>query len=77
MQGVFFRDSARQEAEAHGVAGSAANRRDGAVELVLEGEPDAVELLVAWARSGPREASVESVDLAEEPPRGASGFDVT
>jgi Acylphosphatase len=35
VQGVFFRDSTRERAEAEGVAGWACNRGDGAVEVVL------------------------------------------
>ena len=43
VQGVFFRDSARQRARAHGVAGWIRNTPQGAVEAVLEGPPDAVD----------------------------------
>ena len=43
VQGVFFRDSVRREAEPRGVAGWARNRADGTVEAVFEGEPEAVD----------------------------------
>ena len=76
VQGVFFRDSARREAEARGVAGWITNRSDGAVEAVFEGAPDDVEALVEFSRSGPRGADVESVDETSEEPEGLSGFDV-
>ena len=46
VQGVFFRDTVRRAARDRGVAGWVRNRRDGAVEAVFEGEPDAVEALV-------------------------------
>ncbi len=52
VQGVFFRDSTRGEAERRGVAGWVTNRSDGAVEAVFEGEPDAVERLVRLCRGG-------------------------
>ena len=74
VQGVFFRDSVRRLAEQRGVAGTAANRADGAVEAVFEGEPDAVEALVAFCRSGPRSAEVERVEEADEQPEGLQGF---
>ena len=48
VQGVFFRDSTRQRAQAAGVAGWVANRADGTVEAVFEGDDDAVETLVRW-----------------------------
>ena len=76
VQGVFFRDSLRQRAQSRGVAGSVRNRPDGSVEATLEGEPDAVESVVAFMRAGPRRAEVERVDVAEEEPEGLTGFDV-
>ena len=76
VQGVFFRDSARREAESRGVAGWITNRPDGAVEAVFEGAPDDVAALVEFARSGPRGADVQSVDETSEDPEGLSGFEV-
>jgi acylphosphatase len=76
VQGVFFRDSTRQRAQAAGVAGWVANRPDGTVEAVLEGDADAVEQLVAWMGEGPRSAEVERTEVSEEEPEGLSGFDV-
>jgi acylphosphatase len=76
VQGVFFRDSVRREAEAAGVAGSVTNRDDGAVEAVFEGEPDGVERMLEFVRSGPGHAEVEDVEVSEEEPEGLSGFQV-
>ena len=75
-QGVFFRDSTRQEAGDRGVSGWVTNRGDGAVEAVFEGAPDAVEALVAFARSGPPRAEVRDVEVSEEEPEGLEGFSV-
>ena len=76
VQGVFFRDSIRQRARSLGVAGWVTNRTDGAVEAVFEGKPDDVERLVEFAKTGPRQAEVENVDVREEDPEGLSGFEV-
>ena len=76
VQGVFFRDSCRCEADARGVAGWVTNRPDGAVEAVFEGEPEAVSALVDWCREGPRSADVDSVDETSEEPEGLSGFGI-
>ena len=76
VQGVFFRDSTRRLAQRHGVSGWVANRADGAVEAVFEGEADAVERLVAFSREGPRGAQVESVEVTEEDPERLRGFAV-
>jgi len=76
VQGVFFRDSTRQRARQRGVAGWVRNNRDGSVEAVFEGEPEAVERLVAYCRQGPRGAEVASVGVSEEEPEGLTSFDV-
>jgi acylphosphatase len=76
VQGVFFRDSCRREAETRGVAGWVTNRSDGAVEAVFEGDAGAVEALVDWCRRGSRGADVSSVDVEPEDPEGLSGFSV-
>jgi acylphosphatase len=76
VQGVFFRDSTRSEAERRGVSGWVCNRADGAVEAVFEGPESAVEELVGWCRSGPSRAEVRDVDVSEEEPEGLEGFRV-
>jgi acylphosphatase len=76
VQGVFFRDSARRRAEAAGVAGWIANRPDGAVEAVFEGDDAAVDELVEFCSRGPSRAEVHSVEVTDEEPEGLSGFEV-
>jgi acylphosphatase len=77
VQGVFFRDSTRRRAESLGVAGWVSNRPDGAVEAVFEGDPEAVESMVRFAREGPGSAEVSDLDVTEEQPEGLSGFRIT
>jgi len=74
VQGVFFRDSTRREAERRGVAGWARNCADGTVEVVFEGDAEAVDAMIAFVRGGPGHASVASVDVHEEAPEDLSGF---
>ena len=76
VQGVFFRDSCRAEAEAHGVAGWVTNEPDGSVSAHLEGDREAVAALVAWCHDGPRHARVERVEEHEAAPEGLTGFEV-
>jgi acylphosphatase len=76
VQGVFFRDSVRRLAQQHGVAGWVANRWDGTVEAVFEGDEDAVARLVEFVHHGPRGASVESVEVIGEESEGLIGFNV-
>ncbi|MFD7444607.1 acylphosphatase [Streptomyces sp. NPDC059909] len=76
VQGVFYRDTCRRVAQEYGVAGWVKNLADGSVMAVFEGEPDAVETLVRWARQGPPAAVVEGVEVSEEAPEGLAGFEV-
>jgi acylphosphatase len=76
VQGVFFRDSCRRQAQAHGVTGWVRNRPDGAVEAVFEGEPEAVEAMIGWARKGPPAAEIDQVEVTEEEPAGERSFRV-
>ncbi len=74
VQGVFYRASAEREAYRLGVAGSALNRNDGAVEMVLEGRRDAVDAMLRWAADGPPQAAVTTIEVRDEPPAGITGF---
>ena len=77
VQGVFYRDSAKKEADKRGVRGWTRNLRDGRVEAVFEGEAPAVEAMVAWCRVGSplsRPTFVERVD--GEPEEGSSAFEI-
>jgi acylphosphatase len=76
VQGVFFRDSTRREAERRGVAGWARNTPEDTVEAVFEGAPEAVEAMVEFVRAGPGHADVSQVDVHEEAPEALSGFDI-
>jgi acylphosphatase len=63
VQGVWFRESCRREAERMGVTGWVRNLGDGRVEIDAQGSRAAVDALVAWAHEGPRLATVESVTV--------------
>jgi acylphosphatase len=76
VQGVFFRDTCRKVAGQQGVAGWVRNLPDGRVEAVFEGPTESVERLVTWARSGPSEARVTGVSVAEEPVEGLRAFEI-
>ena len=76
VQGVFFRDSVREAAGTEGVSGWATNRDDGAIEVVLEGAPEAVRSVVEFCRIGPVSARVDHVEEHDEAPEGLEGFQI-
>jgi acylphosphatase len=76
VQGVWFRDSAWQQAERLGVTGWIRNLPDGKVEAVYEGSRWAVEELLSWTRIGPARADVTGVEIHDETPKGETGFRV-
>lgn len=65
VQGVGFRFYMERKARELGVTGWVRNRRDGSVEAVVQGSPEAVEAMTAWARRGPPSAVVAEVKVSE------------
>lgn len=76
VQGVGYRYFARRSAESLGLTGFARNLADGSVEVVAEGEPQALLSLEAALRQGPSFALVESLDKAPIAGRGDAGFHI-
>jgi acylphosphatase len=70
VQGVGYRDALRFEAQRRALTGWVRNRLDGSVEALIQGAPEAVDALIAWARCGPPAAHV--VDLRIELPDDTS-----
>jgi acylphosphatase len=62
VQGVFFRAAASAQARSLGIVGYARNLDDGTVEIVAEGNREALGALGRWARQGPPSARVEGVE---------------
>jgi acylphosphatase len=74
VQGVFYRASARAEAERLGLDGFVRNEPDGSVYAEAEGEKETLERFVEWCRRGPPQAEVGAVEIAIGTPRGYQGF---
>ena len=74
VQGVWFRDSAWQEATRLRITGWVRNLQDGRVEAVYEGSREAVEEMLAWTNRGPERADVTGVEIHDEEPKGERGF---
>lgn len=74
VQGVFFRQSAKQKAVELGVVGLARNEPDGTVTIEAEGDPAALDALIAWCHDGPTHAKVERVTVESGTPRHFTAF---
>jgi acylphosphatase len=61
VQGVWFRESTRQQAGRLGIRGYAVNRSDGSVEVLACGDRQALDVLADWLAKGPRLARVQKV----------------
>jgi acylphosphatase len=77
VQGVFYRHFARREAEKLDVTGYVKNLSEGNVEVVAEGEEEALKKFLAQCKKGPLMAFVKNIGIKEEPATGEfDGFDV-
>ena len=78
VQGVWYRESCRREADRLGLAGEVRNTAAGTVEIEVQGPRPAVDALLTWARTGPPAAHVTSLAIEDLTPvaAGPGGFRV-
>ncbi len=74
VQGVWFRDSTRREAERLGISGHAVNLADGGVEVLASGSAEALDTLATWLRRGPPLAAVSTLDVVFVEYQALEGF---
>jgi acylphosphatase len=70
VQGVFFRQNTKRQAQSKNVQGWVQNLPDGRVEAVFEGDEPAVKALVDYCCQGPPHAKVEKIEVNYEPYKG-------
>ena len=63
VQGVFFRASAKEEAENRGLTGFTCNNPDGSVQIEVEGPQDKLDDYLDWCRRGTPPARVEQMEF--------------
>ena len=74
VQGVYFRQSMREQANALNLTGFVKNLRDGSVYAEAAGSAEDLEKLLDWCRHGPPRARVESVTTGEIDGKYYDGF---
>ena len=66
VQGVFFRNFIKENAEKDDVRGFVRNLEDGRVEVFLEGDNDKVDKMIEICKKGPKHSQIKKVEEKEE-----------
>ena len=66
VQGVFFRQAVKVTAKKNNIGGWARNLDDVRVEVLLEGDDEAVNAVIKWAHTGPANARVDEIKIKTE-----------
>jgi acylphosphatase len=74
VQGVFFRQSTREQALRLRISGTVKNCPDGSVLIIATGSAEQLALLSGWCRTGPPRARVTNIITRELPLQKLSGF---
>lgn len=67
VQGVYYRQSAKEKAIELGITGQVKNLRNGNVLITATGTPDLLHLFTEWCKKGPPHALVAGVEVIEIP----------
>ena len=74
VQGVFFRDSTRQQASSLNITGYAKNLPDGSVEVLACGNKTDIKSLKDWLKQGPPASHVDALVCEEKNASVSVGF---
>lgn len=76
VQGIFFRATAKEQADKLGITGFARNEFDGSVYIEAEGEENELEKFVKWCHIGPSMAQVKSVEISKGSLKNFTEFEI-
>lgn len=76
VQGIFFRSTAKDEADKLGVKGFAKNMPDGSVYIETEGEKENLDKFLKWCNIGPSMTQVEKVTVSDGPLKNFKEFEI-
>ncbi|MGZ8283771.1 MAG: acylphosphatase [Allosphingosinicella sp.] len=75
VQGVWYRGWSADTARGLGLRGWVRNRADGTVEMLVHGDAEAVERMIARCREGPPAARVDRVEVEDSAEAAPTGFE--
>lgn len=66
VQGIFFRQFIKDNAERNNLRGFVRNLEDGRIEIFIEGDNENVDKMIEVCRKGPKHSQIKKVDIKEE-----------
>lgn len=75
VQGVFFRTTAKEEADKLNLTGFAKNEPDGSVYIEIEGEKNKLDNFLDWCKDGSTLARVNKIETTEGELKNFSTFE--
>lgn len=76
VQGVFFRNFIKENAERHNVKGFVRNLEDGRVEIFMEGNSEDVNKMIELCKKGPKHSMIREVEIKQESFQGFNNFKI-
>ena len=66
VQGIFFRNFVKEEAEKRDLRGFVRNLENGKVEVFLEGDNAKVDEMIEVCKKGPKHAQIRNLEIKQE-----------
>ena len=65
VQGVWYRQSAKEQAQQLGITGQVRNEPDGSVYIIATGTKEKMDQFINWCKKGPPKARVTNINIKE------------
>ncbi len=76
VQGVFYREFIKENAEKNNIKGFVRNLEDGKVEVFIEGDNADIDKMIEICRKGPKHSQIRNVEIKEEKFQGLKEFKI-
>ncbi len=76
VQGIFFRQFVKENAEKNDIKGFVRNLEDGRVEVFIEGDLENVDKMIELCKKGPKHSQIRNVEVKEEKFQGLKEFKI-
>jgi acylphosphatase len=76
VQGVWYRQAAKEQAQQLGITGQVRNQPGGSVHIIATGTKEQLDELRSWCSKGPPRAIVENIEVKELPLHSFERFSI-